>query len=314
MRGALVLAAVLAIGWGALGGEASLSGSLGLDADFLFDGVAWDFTGGVTLSLGFAWAEVVSRTGFSFTGFESERLSFIFDFDRAFTVRNTLVFDPCFSQYELELHGYMFSGGSGDCCPGGFDWGLIFLYGNIADVCQTPEYTLGFILESGIQWRLDCCATFEMRNYMSFGATGIYSLVDGDPRTWVSLVAGTLFEEDLLMLSLTSPRFDGRTLIFFDSSGFQWVRFEAEMLLADVFVLGGRLTFVSPFVFSTGDLIMGLELGGFSMRSITTFDAFGFFSEELRFELAGENIKGFLWVYFDVLGVVDVFTGVEVSW
>ena len=316
MRGALVLATLLvgATGWGALEGEASLSGSLGFDTDFLYNGMSWDFTGGVTLSLGLEWAEVISRTEFSFAGFKSERLSFVFELDEASVVRNTLIFDPCFSQYELELHGDMFSGGSGDCCPGGFDWGLIFLYGNIADICQTPEYTIGFVFETGIQWRLDCCAIFEIRNFMSFGAMGLYNLVDGDPRTSVDLAPGVLFEEDMLVLSLSLPAFTGEAMLFFDSTGFQWVRFGGGMLLADVFVLEGRLTFVSPFVFSTGDLIMGLELGGFSMRSITTFDMLGFFSEEFRFELEAESIKGFLWINFNVLGVVDIFTGVEVRW
>jgi len=311
-RGALVLFAALMACLVALGEGGSLSGSFGTDADFLYDGVAWNFSGGVTLSLTFANVGVRSRTEFSFAGFEAEKLDFLFTLEDVFLIRNGLAFDPCFSRYELELSGSMFQNG---CCAGGFDWRTIFVYANLASPCQTPDYTIGFVFGTGLTWYLDeCCTYFEIRNYLSFGVGGLYYLVDDDYLTWIYPVPGVFFEEDLLTVSLKAPAFLGETMVFFDVGGFQWARFTGRITLAEAFDLGGRVTFVSPFTFSTGDFIFGINLDGFSARSITTFDLVGFLSEELRFELESNGFKGFLWLYFDVFGVIDITTGLEVSW
>lgn len=311
-RGVLVLFIGFLLGAVALGEGGTLSGSFGADADFLYDGVSWGLSGGTTLSLSFAGVGVRSRTEFSLAGFEAERLDFLFTLEDVFFIRNGLVFAPCFSRYELELSGSMFQNG---CCPGGFDWRAIFAYGNLAEPCQTPDYTIGFVFGTGLTWYLDeCCTYFEIRNLLSFGVGGLYYLVDDDHRTWIYLVPGVFFEEDLLTIAIKAPIFLGETLLFFDTGGFQWVRFKGLLTLADIFTVGGQVTFVSPFVFSTGDVIFGVQFAGFSARSITTFDLLGFLSEELRFELGSEGFKGFLWLYFDVFGVIDVTTGLEVSW
>lgn len=311
-RGALVLFAVLFVGMVALGEGGSLSGSFGVDADFLYDGTSWDFTGGVTLSLSFAGVGVRSRTEFSLAGFEAEKLDLLFLLGDVFHIRNGLVFDPCFSRYELELAGSMFQDG---CCAGGVNWRTIFAYGNLAEPCQTPDYTIGFVFETGLTWYLDeCCTYFDITNFLSFGIGGLYYMVDDDFRTWIYLVPGVFFEEDLLLLSLKAPIFLADALFFFDVGGFQWVRFRGEVMLADIFVIGGRAMFISPFSFSNADFIFGLQFEGFSVRSITGFDLYGFLSEELKFEVESQGFKGFLWLYFDVFGVIDITTGLEASW
>ena len=311
MRGVLVLLLATVIGFVALGEGEPLTGSLGLEADFLYDGLAWDVGTAVTLSLTFGGVGVRSRTEFSLAGFEAEKLDFIFSLEEVFHIRNTLRFDPCFSLYELEIGGSMFKDA---CCPGGFDWRLIFAYGNLEEPCQTPDYTIGFVFDTGLQWYLDeCCVYFEVRNFLSFGMAGLYALVDDDPWTWVYLVPGVLFEEDLLQISLVMPALSTEALLFFDATGFQWVRFQGLLNLGP-FTLGARAFFVAPFTFSSGDLIFGLDIDGFSFRSYSAFDLLGFLSEELRFELEGEGFKGFLWIYFDIFGVIDITTGIEVSW
>lgn len=311
-RGVLVLFIAFLAGVVALGEGGSPSGSFGVDADFIYDGTTWDYSFGITLSLGFAGTGVRSRTVFSQAGLESERLDFLFTPEDTFRVRNGLTFDPCFSRYELELSGSMFQNG---CCPGGFDWGLIFAYGNLAEPCQTPDYTLGFVFETGIRWYLDdCCTYFAIRNYLGFGMGGLYNLVDDDPDTWVYLVPGTSFEEDLLSLSFTGPVFRGETLLFFDTGGFQWVQFRGELTLGGFFLLGGRVWFVSPFTFNQADFILGIQSGGFSARSITTFDPWGFLSEELRLALESGGLKWSVGFYFDAFGTMKVSVGLAVSW
>jgi hypothetical protein len=311
MRGVLVLLLASFVGIGALGEGGSLAGGLGLEADFFYDGVAWDIGSAVTLSLSFGEIGVQSRTDFSLTGFESEKLDFTFSLEHIFHIRNSLVFDPCFSLYELEIGGSIFED---ICCPGGFDWRMIFAYGNLEEPCQTPDYTIGFVFDTGLTWYLDeCCMYFELRNFLSFGMGGLYSLVDDYPWTWVYPVPGVFFEEDLVKVAFVTPVFSAESLVFFDVSGFQWVQF-GGLFTFEFFTLGGRAFFVAPFSFSTGDFILGLDIDGFSFRSYSTFDLLGFLAEEVRFEVEGDSLKGFLWIYFDIFGVIDVTTGLEVRW
>ena len=128
---------------------------------------------------------VASRTIFSLSGLEAEHLWLWLNFqDVDVTIKTGLTFDPCFSRWTLAV--------SGGCYP--FFLGGWFFLGNLAQPCQTPNYTIGFILDFGA----GCEPGFLARSLTGFGVKDLEYLIDNDPWTEVTLVPGWYFEEELL--------------------------------------------------------------------------------------------------------------------
>lgn len=314
MRGALILAiAISTLGCLGVAAETGPSGGIDLEATFTYDGFTWDTLGAVTLRMGFGGSAVVSRTEFSLSGFQEERLTFDLGAD-AFLFQNVLVFDPCFSRYSLGFWGDFSSCDCGSCNLG-FDWGSLLVYGNLAEPCQTPEYTLGFLIKASMSWQFDpCCGRLRAENYLAFGLKDIYNLIDADPRTDITLTSGVSFEEDLLRFLYQASWISLEGFGVFDPTGFVWGRAGVEFLLAKAFLIGGRVWVVSPFTFSRADLVMGLEMEHLRVRSVTAFDAYGFYGEEFRLRVGVEAWSFWLKVNYNVLGLVEITTGLGVSW
>ncbi len=192
-RRLVAVVALCAVGVATAWAQPAPAGWLGFSVTFTSSPV--QLTSQVNLGLTFGRAEVVSRTDLSLTpltGLVAQYLAVGVAFD-GIRLRTGMRFDPCFSQYWFEVRG--------GCCP--LELGGLFLVENLAPACQTPNYTIGIVLDLGVAWR----PGFFARSLTGFGVKDLYHLIDDDPVTWLTAVTGVWFEEELLHLGYVGAYF-----------------------------------------------------------------------------------------------------------
>ncbi|MGC9530372.1 MAG: hypothetical protein ACP5G2_07215 [Candidatus Bipolaricaulaceae bacterium] len=298
----VALACALLVGAGGAAQEqgCAVSGSLGVEFTFLpVPPATLEVDTAVTLALSFAGAEVVSRSELSATGLEAQHLSFGVELDGV-SLETGMRFDPCFSLYRFQARG--------GCCP--FDLGAIFLVENLAAACQTPDYTVGIVLDLGLVFD----EGFFMRSITGFGVEELYALVDDDPDTQLVAVPGWWFEEELMQLGFCTQCFRSQSIFLFDELGFSWARFEVAYLWPDPAIeLGAGVWIDSSFAFAQADLTLGFTVDPIQLRSVTTFSFAGFLAQEIHVGVAFSGVRLYSETRFDFSGMLEEVVGFELS-
>lgn len=301
MRTCLLAALVLGLVGGipAWSQSPGLSGSLGIEVAFTPTPATLDVTSAVTLALTFGRAEVISRTELSLAGLVAQHLTMGVNLDGV-GLRSGMRFDPCFSLYWFEVRG--------GCCP--LELGGLFLVENLEDPCQTPDYTIGIVLDLGVAWR----PGFFARSLTGFGVKDLYHLIDLDPATALTAVAGIWFEEELLHFGFTSAWFRADAIVVFDPFGFAWGEFGAAYLYPDPEAeLGVRIRLTGTFGLSWAKLILGVRVAPVAVRLVTTFDLTGFVSQEVWVEVVFSWVRLYSRTRFDFTGLIQSVVGVELK-
>ncbi len=303
----LILAVLLAGGGLAAGGPDGFSGSFGMEFSFIpTPPASLDVNTTVSLELGFGKGSVTSRTELSLSGLEAEYIELGIDYDDA-SLATGMRFDPCFSRYWFQVEG--------GCCP--FDFGGFFLVENLADVCQTPDFTVGAILELGLEFPK---VGFHMHSYTGFGLQGLYYFIDDDPTTDVIAVAGWAFEEELLDLGFSGDCFQIGSVLLFDQLGFSWVKFSTSYRWYDPqSELGPSLklgldAWLGPTL-SSGmfDFTLAVGVKEVELESVTSFDWNGFLSQELSVSVTISGLELHSRTVFDFSGLTSETVGFSIS-
>ena len=303
MRKAFVFAIVVA-GLSLLGipqeADCTFSGVLGMEFAFIPTPPATlEVETTITLGLSFAGASVESRTVLSLDGLEAKHFKMGVELDGA-TLTTGMRFDPCFSKYWFEVRG--------GCCP--FDLGTLFLVENLAPPCQTPSYTVGIVLDLGLAFD----SGFFVQSLTGFGVEGLYHLIDDDPATDLTAVAGWWFEEGLLHLGFATDCLRTESIFVFDELGFSWAQFYASYTWQEPIIeIGARVWLSSMFAFDRSDFILGFSIDPVSLRSITSFDWMGFSSQEIDISIEFSGIRLYSRTLFDFTGLISVTIGFELS-
>lgn len=266
-RGFLILAL---FAWPALAQELSFSGSIGMDFLFEFSTPASVSTA-LSLSMDVGKGGVQSQTILSLSGLEAQKLWLWLNF-QGVTLQSGLLFNPCFSRWTL--------GVSGGCCP--FFLGGWFYLGNLAGPCQTPSYTVGFVLDFGIGGE----PGFLARSLTGFGVSNLYALIDADPWTDVELQPGWGFQEQLLHFAWSTDCLRLYTTWMFTSIGLGFGELGVSYRFpAPVVDLGGALHFNGSLALSWAKLHLGVTVDPVTIESATMFDFFGFLSQEIGIKI-----------------------------
>lgn len=278
----------------------AVSGSLGIEVTFTpIPPATLDITSAITLSLSFGRAEVLSRTELSLAGLLAQHLVMGVNLNGV-GLRSGLRFDPCFSKYWFEVQG--------GCCP--LELGGLFLVENLALTCQTPNYTIGIVLDLGVAWR----PGFFARSLTGFGVTDLYHLIDLDPATGLTAVPGVWFEEELLHLGFTGVCFRTDSMVLFDPFGLAWFELGASYLYPDPEAeLGLRIRLLGTFTLDWAKLSLGVRVPPVAIRLLTTFDLGGFVDQEVRAEVFFSWVRIYSRTRFDFSGLIQVVVGVELK-
>ncbi len=303
MRKAFVFAIAVA-GLSLLGvaqeADCTFSGVLGMEFAFIPTPPATlEVETTITLGLSFAGASVESRTVLSLEGLEAEHIQFGVELGGV-TLTTAMRFDPCFSKYWFEVRG--------GCCP--FDLGALFLVENLAPPCQTPDFTVGIVLDLGLSFD----SGFFVRSLTGFGVEALYHLIDEDPATDLLAVPGWWFEEELLHLGFATDCLRTESIFAFDELGFSWAQFYASYTWQEpVIEIGARVWLSSAFAFDRADFILGFSIDPVSLRSVTSFDWMGFLSQEIDISIEFSGIRLYSRTLFDFTGLISVTIGFELS-
>ncbi|MCX7750653.1 MAG: hypothetical protein N2320_03775 [Candidatus Bipolaricaulota bacterium] len=290
------------LGLALLGGTLALSqsgpvGTLGVAVTFT--SAPPSLTSEVALGLSFGRAEVLSRTQLSLTGLVAQHLVVGIGLD-GIGLKTGMRFNPCFSQYWFEVRG--------GCCP--LELGGLFLVENLAPACQTPNYTIGIVLDLGVAWR----PGFFARSLTGFGVTNLYGLIDPDPATWLVAVPGVWFEEELLHLGFTSTCFRADALVLFDPWGLAWFELGASYLYPNPEAeLGARIRILGTFALDWAKLFLGVRVPPVAVRLVTEFDLGGFVAQEVWVEVFFSWVRIYSRTRFDFGGFLQATVGVEVK-
>jgi len=277
-----------------------LSGALGVELTFTpVPPASLSVDTAITSSLSFAGASVESRTVISLDGLESEHMRFAIDLDGV-TLATGMRFDPCFSRYWFEVRG--------GCCP--FDLGALLLVENLAAACQTPNFTVGIVLDLGLAFD----PGFFVRSITGFGVEDLYHLIDEYPQTDVTAVSGWWFREELINVGFASQCLRTESLFSFDELGFAWAQLHASYMWAEPAAqLGARLWIDSTFAFSQADLILRVTIDPVELRSVTSLDSLGFLSQEIDISISFSGVKLYSRTSFDFTGLLSEVIGFELS-
>lgn len=301
MRKRLLGVLVVTLVWGATSWSQSptFSGSLGIEVAFTPSSSSLDLASAVTLALAFDRVEVISRTELSLTGLEAEHLMMGVDLD-GIGLRSGMRFDPCFSKYWFEVRG--------GCCP--WELGGLFLVENLAEACQTPDYTVGLVLDLGVAWH----PGFFARSLTGFGVTGLDHLLDDDPTTDLTAVPGVWFEEELLHLGFTSACFRADSRVLLNPYGLAWSELGASYIYPDPEAeLGARIRLNGSFGLSWAKLFLGVRVPPVGIRLVTAFDLGGFVSQEVWVEVVFSWVRIHSRTQFDFGGLIQSTVGIELD-
>ena len=295
MRMKLILAAmILVLPLGAQ--ELTLSGSLGMDFLFQFQPPPVDVNAALSLKIDAGKGGVESRTIFSLFGLEAEKLWMWWNF-HGLTLKSGLTFDPCFSQWTMEVRG---------CCP--FSWGGMFLLGNLNPPCQTPSFSVGFVLDLGFGGT----PGFLARGLIGFGVQDLEHLIDNDPWTEVTLVHGWYFEEVLLHFAFATDCLHLYTTWMFNDAGLGFGELGASYRFCCPAVdLGAALRFKSTFALDWAKLLLGVTVEPVSIYSTTAFDFTGFLWQEIGIKVQFSQVLLYSATRFTLLGLEWVKVGFE---
>lgn len=274
----------------------SFTGSLGMD--FLFQPPLQIRTAlGLKMDMGRGGVE--SRTILSLSGLEAEKLWLWLNLDGV-TLRSGLTFDPCFSRWSLEVRA--------GCCP--FSFAGIFLLGNLKPPCQTPEYTVGFILDLAVGGT----PGFLGRSLTGFGVQNLYALLDEDPWTEVILVPGWWFEEELLHFAFATDCLHTYTTWLFTWAGLSWGELGVSYAFADPKVeLGAGLRLDPSLGLAWAKLWLGVTVDPVTVRSTTAFDFSGFLWQAIALEIRFSRVFLYSHTSFDLAGLRELRVGFELS-
>ncbi len=290
-----VLAVFLVMGATSWSQPPAVSGSLGVEV--AFTPIPPDVTTAITLALSFGRAEVVSRTELSLAGVFAQHLAMGVNLD-GIGLRTGMRFNPCFSRYWFEVRG--------GCCP--LELGGLFLVENLAPACQTPNYTIGIVLDLGVAWR----PGFFARSLIGFGVQDLYFLLDNDPGTWLTAVSFVWFEEALLHLGYTSCCFRGDGLVLFDPFGLKWFELGASYLYPNPEAeLGARVRVLGTLALDWAKLQLGVRVPPVAVRLVTTFDLGGFVAQEVWVEVSFSWVRIYSRTQFNFGGLIQAVVGVE---
>lgn len=294
---------VLACGIGVMGlaqDGCELSGALGVELTFTpVPPASLSVDTAITSSLSFAGASVESRTVISLDGLESEHMKFSIDLDGV-TLATGMRFDPCFSRYWFAVRG--------GCCP--FDLGAMLLVENLAAACQTPDFTVGIVLDLGLAFD----PGFFVRSITGFGVEDLYHLIDEYPQTDVTAVSGWWFSEELISVGFASQCLRTESIFSFDELGFSWAQLHASYTWAEPAIeLGARVWIDSTFAFSQADLILKVTIDPVELRSITSLDSLGFLSQEIDISISFSGVKLYSRTSFNFTGLLSEVIGFELS-
>ncbi len=293
-----VLAAVALLPAGTMGEEFRFGGSLGLE--FTFTPVPpadLDISSDITLSLSFGNAQVISRTRLTLDGFHQAWLGFGLDLS-VLHLETAMRFDPCFSMYRLEVRG--------EWCPAEF--GGLLLLENLAPICEPPDYTVGVVLDLGLQ----LTSGFWLRSLTGFGVWDLYYLVDELARTDISAAPGWWFEEQLLGMGLQAECFSVDSWILFTDLGLIWARLSSSYSWSQPDVaVGASLWWSGGWMFDTAELFVSGTIHPVTLRSVTVFDLSGFVMQEIDVEVTFSGITIYSQTVFDFLGLIQQVAGIE---
>ncbi len=298
----IMLAALGALGLmpaGAVGEEFGFGGSLGLE--FTFTPVPLgdlDISTDITLSLSFATAEVVSRTRLTWDGLQEAWLAFGLDL-KVLELGSAMRFDPCFSMYRLQARG--------EWCP--VEFGGLVLLENLADLCEPPDYTVGVVLDLGLQ----LTSGFWLRSLTGFGVWDLYYFVDDRVRTDISAAPGWWFEEQLLGMGLRGECFSVDSWILFTDLGLIWARLGSSYSWSQPDVeVGASLWWSGGWAFDTAELFVAGTIKPVTLRSVTVFDLSGFLMQEIDIEVEFSGITIYSQTLFDFAGLLQQVAGIEI--
>ncbi len=298
MRDKLWILPVLAMllpGWAQ---EPSFSGSLGMDFLFL-PGNPPSMDAAFTLTMDVGKGGMKSTTVLSLAGLEAEYLWIWLNF-QGITLKSGLTFDPCFSRWALNV--------SGGCCP--FFLGGWFFLGNLAPACQTPNYTIGLVLDFGVGGE----PGFLARSLTGFGVKDLYHLIDEDPWTDVTLVPGWFFEEELLHFAWSGDCWRFYTTWMFTWMGLGFGELGVSYRFSQPLVeLGASLHIDSSFSLAWAKLYLGVAVDPVSVYSATAFDFFGLEWEEIGIKVNFSQVLIYSATRFDLSGLVWIRVGFELK-
>lgn len=300
-RALALLLLTCGIGLTGLAQEGSeLSGALGVELTFTpVSPASLNVDTAITSSLSFAGASVESRTVISLDGLESEHMRCSVKLDDV-TLATGMRFDPCFSRYWFEVRG--------GCCP--FDLGALVLVENLAETCQTPNFTVGIVADLGLNFG----SGFFVRSITGFGVKDLYNLIDEYPQTDITAVSGWWFSEELINVGFASQCLRTESLFSFDELGFAWAQLHASYTWAEPAVqLGARLWIDSAFAFNRADLILQVTIDPVGLRSVTSFDSLGFLSQEIDISATLSGVKLYSRTSFDFTGLQSEVIGFVLS-
>lgn len=295
------------LGLALLGGALAVSqtgpvGALGFAVTFASSTTPPSLTSEVTLGLSFGRAELQSRTELSLlpgVSFAAQHLVVGVNLD-GIVLRTGMRFNPCFSRYWFEVRG--------GCCP--LELGGLFLVENLAPTCQTPNYTIGIVLDVGVAWR----PGFFARSLTGLGVTNLYGLIDLDPGTWLIAVPGMWFEEELLHLGFAGGCFRADALVLFDPFGLAWVELGASYLYPNPEAeLGARVRFLGTLALDWARLFLGVRVPPVGVRLVTEFDLGGFVAQEVEVEVLFSWVRIYSRTRFDFGGFLQATVGIEVK-
>lgn len=246
----------------------SLSGQVGMD--FLFaPNTPLTVSTALTLAMHMDTGGVESRTVLSLLGLEKEQLWFWLRFPQVgVTLRTGLTFDPCFSRWTLNV--------SGGCCP--FFLGGWFFLENLAPFCQTPNYTIGLVLDSGLGGE----PGLLLRGLLGFGVTDVFALIDDDHWTDVVLVPGWFFEEALFHFAWSWDCWRLYNTWMFTYMGLGFSELGVSYRFFQPLVeLGASLRLNSSFLLDWAKLQLSVTVDPVSVYSATAFNFNSFLWQEI---------------------------------
>lgn len=295
------------LGLALLGGTLGLSQTGTLGFAVTFTSQTPSLTSEVTLGLSFGQAEFGSRTELSLlpgVGFVAQHLVVGVNLD-GIVLRTGMRFNPCFSRYWFEVRG--------GCCP--LELGGLFLVENLDSACQTPNYTIGIVLDVGVAWR----PGFFARSLIGFGVQDLYHLIDDDPGTWLKAVSYVGFEEALLHLGYVGCCFRADTVVLFDPFGLALFEAGGAYLYPDPEAeLGARFRIArnqSPpgYTLKWARLFLGVRVPPVGVRLMTEFDLWGFVAQEVEVEVFFSWVRIYSRTRFYFNLVLTATVGVEVQ-
>lgn len=286
--------------------EPELGGSLGMDLRFTSGP---NIQAGLNLGLGCGPGRVESRTILSLSspGLEEENLWFRLRFDPV-DLGLGLIFDPCFSQLSLEIRGGWCPCGCCPCSCWPLSFGAIFLLGNLASACQTPNYTMGLVLDVAFGGT----PGFLVRSLTGFGVKDLYFLIDDDPWTVFTPAQNWYFEE-LLHLAWATECLSTYSTWLFTYSGLDWGEFGLSYQFAAPKVELGAAVRLFPVSWnnSWAKFSLGASVDPVTVRSATTFDFYGFLRQEIGVEIRFSPALIYFSTAFDLNGISEILIGLK---